>query len=161
MDTKTGEMQKMTSDSEKISREKIKEIFKEKITHANELANEYYLKAETVESRNESSTMKAFYVSVYIAKSQHSETLELLGCFMDALLDLKENLRVEISNLDKTIEDTVKKTGVELLNMRTRFGEMKKAIDAPIYKYVKTQQASDEKRKKLEEELLDWVVRSR
>jgi hypothetical protein len=151
----------MTTDSEKEGRKTVKEHFNRKIASTKDLMNEYKSLSQTVESRNESTAMKAFYASVYIASLQHVETLEFLDGLVDSLFDLNHEIRAKILSLDETVRNSAENTGADLSTMKTEFANMQEAIAAPIYKYIKTQQADEEGKKKTREELLDWVLRSR
>jgi len=150
----------MTSDSEKEGRRTVKEYFTRKIAFTTDLMNEYKLKSQTVESRNESTAMKAFYASVHFTCNQHIETLEILDGFIGSLFAVNDEIRAKILNLDKIVQNIAEKTGVDLSEMKTQVAEIKGAVEGPIYRYVKTQQDTEEKRKKLEDELLDWALRS-
>lgn len=141
----------MTLDSEKRGREKIKEIFKGKIARAKERTNEYDLKAQTTESRNESTTMKAYYVSAYLASSQHVETLELLDYFMDTLFDLKDGLRTKIWKLDKSVQNIAEKTGVDISNVKTEIKDLQETIGPNVKAVIQlfaNLQKEEERRKK-------------
>lgn len=141
----------MTFNSEKRGREKIKEIFKGKIARAKERTNEYDLKAQTTESRNESTTMKAYYVSAYLASSQHVETLELLDYFMDTLFDLKDGLRTKIWKLDKSVQNIAEKTGVDISNVKTEIKDLQETIGPNVKAVIQlfaNLQKEEERRKK-------------
>jgi hypothetical protein len=144
-------MQKMTLDSEKTPREKIKEIFKEKIAYAKEQTNQYYMKGQTTETRNESVAIKAFYVSAQFASSQHVETLELIGFLMDTIIDLNGDLRTKVWNLEKNVQNIADKTGVDISNVKTEIKDLQEAIGPNVKAVIQlfaNLQKEEEKRKK-------------
>jgi hypothetical protein len=141
----------MTLDSEKEGREKVKGYFNGKIASTKERINEYQLKAQTTESRNESPAMKAFYVSTYIASSQYVETLEILGGLIDTLFDLNDDIRAKISKLDKNVQNIAEKTGVDISNVKTEIKDLQETVGPNIKAVIQlfaNLQKEEEKRKK-------------
>jgi len=141
----------MTSDSEKEGREIVKDYFARKIAFNKEQLYEYELKSKTANDRNESPAMKAFYVSTHISCIQHVETLEILGGLIDTLFDLSSDLRVKISNLDKTIQSIAEKTGVNISNAKKDIQDLQETIGPNIKAVIQlfaNLQKEDERRKK-------------
>lgn len=106
-------------------------------------------------------TIKQFYSLAALMYTLHIDTLVALKSYFGGFVDLNKELREKTEKLEKEIQYISKNTGVDLSEMKTQVAKIKEAVEAPIYKYVKTQQDNEEKRKKLEDELLDWAIRSR
>ena len=141
----------MTTDSEKEGRETVKEYFNRKIASTKEIVNEYKLKSQTVESRNESTAMKAFYASIHISCIQHVETLEILGALVNSLFDFSSDLRARISNLDKTIRNIAEKTGVNISDAKKDIKDLQETIGPNIKAVIQVfanLQKEEERRKK-------------
>ncbi len=80
----------------------------------------------------------------------------MLENLTDGILESEDR----IVKLEKDMNKIAKETNVDLTEMKTQVAKIKEAVEEPIYKYVKTQQDTEEKRRKLEAELLDWAIRS-
>jgi len=106
-------------------------------------------------------TLKQFYILVTLMYIKHAETLELFKNYFLGIVELNKELREKTEKLEKEIQYISKNTDVDLSEIKTQVAKIKEAVEAPIYEYVKRQQDTDAKRKKLEDELLDWAIRSR
>ena len=141
----------MTTDSEKESRAEMKRLFAATIATTTDLANDYKLKAETTASRNESTTMKAFYASTHIACSQHVDTLKLLGALVDSLLGFSDKVNAKISDLDKTVQNIAEQTGVKITNAQKDITELKETVGPNVKAVIQlfaNLQKEEERRKK-------------
>lgn len=141
----------MTTDSEKEGRAEVKRLFATSIAYATELANDNKLKAQTTDSRNESTAMKAFYASGSITYSLHVETLKLLSALIDSLFDFSDKINAKISNLDKTVQNIAEQTGVDITNVQTDIKELKETVGPNVKAVIQlfaNLQKEEEKRKK-------------
>jgi Mg2+ and Co2+ transporter CorA len=141
----------MTTDSEKEGRAEMKRLFATGIATTTELANDYKMKAQTTNSRNESTTMKAFYASVHIACSQHVETLKLFDALIDSLFDFTDKIKAKIANLDKTVQNIADQTGVDITNVQKDITELKETVGpnvkAVIQLFANLQKEQDRRKK--------------
>ena len=155
----------MTPNPEKTINEKIKEMFMGKIAGQDKKAEEYYSKALTTESRNESVTVKAFYASAYLASYQHAETLRLFDSFVDSLRCLNEGLEARIWNLDKRIQNIAEETGIDVSGMKKEVVDLKEFLKSKIFADVvaalKKSDEEEKKREKRGKECFDSFTRSR
>ncbi len=147
----------MTTDSKKEARAKIKRYLTERIATTKERMNDYDLKIQTADSRNETQTMKVYYASAHIGCIQHYETLKILDVLLDSLLDLSEKTRAKILNLDKTVQNIAEKTGVDISTVQTDIKELKETVGPNVKAVIQlfaNLQKEEERRKKSRETMI-------
>jgi hypothetical protein len=105
-------------------------------------------------------TLKQFYAAVTMMYNQHIETLEMGKRYFEGFVSLNKELKEKTEQLQKEVNRISEQTCVDLSDLKEHVAKMKQAMDEPIYKYVKQQETDAEKKKKLEDELLDWAIRS-
>jgi type IV secretory pathway VirB4 component len=140
--------------------EEAKKEFEEKIAYNKRWMDDFKKLADSAKPGYVTTT-RQFYSLASLVYINHLETLEALKSYFSGFVDLNKELREKTEKLEKEIQYISKNTGVDLSEMKTQVAKIKEAVEAPIYKYVKTQQENEEKRRKLEDELLDWAIRSR
>lgn len=151
----------MTTPQEK---EQIKKYFTEKIAtfkkvreiYENSLFGGLKNHTQTPEQWSTAASQRPESAIAYVTYVNFIETFEMLENLTDGILESEDR----IVKLEKDMNKIAKETNVDLTEMKTQVAKIKEAVEEPIYKYVKTQQDTEEKRRKLEAELLDWAIRS-
>jgi hypothetical protein len=140
--------------------EMVTQEFQKRIAH-NEQEVKMYRKLISSAKSSSAPSIIQYYGLAGLVYTLHIETLEALKNYFLGFVILNKDVCEKAEKLEKEIRYISEKTGVDLSEMKTQVAKIKEAVEAPIYKYVKTQQDAEEKRKKLEDELLDWAIRSR
>ena len=165
MDKKAGEMQGMSElpDTIDLNNEKHVELmlqeFDKRIADMREKRKELKERVDSAKSIAVP-TAGAFFSLAGLLHHLHLETLEMQKSYFVGFVDLNKRVKGSIEKLMKEIEYVSEKTHVDLSEMKTQVAQIKEATEAPIYDYVKKQEANEREREKLEAELLDWAIRS-
>jgi hypothetical protein len=107
-----------------------------------------------------SASLNGLWSLAYIVYDNNEDMLTTTQVLFESVFAIFDDYSERMVNIEKKIQTIADNTGVDLSEMKTQVAKIKEAVEAPIYKYVKTQQENEEKRKKLEDELLDWAIRS-
>lgn len=150
----------------KEAQEKAKEYLKQKIDHYNQMTKIY---SDTMGISDESTTQQM--IAAINKTPPHiaiawSTNIGLAGAFeaietaFEAVFEVNDKVNAKVLTIDKQLQEISEQTGVDLSDIKTQVAQIKEAVEAPIYKYVKAQEVKEKEQTKNEAEILDWAIRS-
>jgi DNA repair exonuclease SbcCD ATPase subunit len=166
LDKTAGEKEKAVGQFfiEKIPMQEREEILKDAsnlIAEHNKSSKEFVERAKKAKG-GYVPTLKQYYSLAALMHYYHANALEGLKVMTESIFDLYDELAENLNKLEKDVR-SIKNTGAELSVVKTDLEKVKKTVKNPIEKiskYIEESETVEARKKKIEDELLDWALRS-